>query len=371
MRIAILTSSRADYGIYLPLIRKLQDTPGTTVGLIVFGTHNSWFHGHTIDQIRKDGFPIDAEVYSMLTGDTPEAIATAMGLTQVKFSQLWEQNKDRYDIVICLGDRFEMFAAVSAGVAFGICFAHLHGGETTLGAIDDVLRHSITLFSTLHFTSTEAYRKKVLEITGGTPFAYNVGALSLQNIGQTPLLSPGEFQERFGVDMTKTTLLVTFHPETKSPEFNVANAKILCQAIVDLDLQTIITMPNADTSGNEMREVYLQFARSNPQFHLVENMGTQGYFSALQLSHLVIGNSSSGIIEAASFGKYVIDIGNRQEGRATSDNVFHIPAEKDSIISLSKELLKKAPYGGLNIYFHPDTANLIVGHLKNYLNGKS
>lgn len=366
MKVAVLTSSRADYGIYLPLLRALQEDPDIDAGLIVFGSHTSHLHGHTIDQIRADGFRIDAVAETILTSDSQEAIATSMGLTQLKFASLWGERKQDYDIVFCLGDRYEMFAAVAAGIPFGISFAHIHGGETTMGAIDNEFRHSITLYSKLHFASTAQYCEKIIQITGNPLHVYDVGSLSLDNIGQTRILSLEEFKDRFKIDLSQDTLLVTFHPETRAPEKNIDNAVALCEALEAIDMQAVITMPNADTSGNGMRNVYLEAAARNPRFQIIENFGTQGYFSCMHHAKLIIGNSSSGIIEAASFKKYVVNIGNRQEGRAASENVYTIPPDKQTIIETIATLLSKGPYAGSNIYYKQGTAKAILAHLKRF-----
>jgi GDP/UDP-N,N'-diacetylbacillosamine 2-epimerase (hydrolysing) len=182
MKIAILTSSRADYGIYLPLIKKLKADQFFEVDIIAFGTHLSNFHGQTIQEILNDGFDVKYRIESMLLTDTPDSISTAMGLTTIKFADFWKSHAKDFDLVFCLGDRYEMFAAVVASIPFNIPLAHFHGGETTLGAIDNIFRHSISLASTYHFVATEAYAEKVKQIKGSSENVYEVGALSLENI---------------------------------------------------------------------------------------------------------------------------------------------------------------------------------------------
>src|SRR5512133_978023 len=166
IKVAVLTSSRADYGIYQPLLRKMQADSDIDVHIIAFGTHTSHYHGYTLEIIKNDGYTLDYVIDNLLLGDSEEAISTAIGLTQMKFASIWAQEKKNYDVVLCLGDRYEMFAAVSAAIPFNIKLAHLHGGETTLGAIDDVLRHSISLCCRYHFTATSDYAKKVSQIIG-------------------------------------------------------------------------------------------------------------------------------------------------------------------------------------------------------------
>ena len=365
MRIAVLTSSRADYGIYKPLLDAIHNDPVLDLRLIVFGTHLSRFHGHTIDQIKEDGFVIDHTVANILGSDSAEAIATSMAITFTKFTSIWSSEKTNYDLVFCLGDRYEMFAAVSAGSAFRIKFAHLHGGETTLGAIDNEYRHAITIFSILHFTATQTYAERVAAIIGSDKNIYNVGSLSLQNLGSIKLLEVAAFQEKFGIDLSLPSILLTYHPETVSSQTNVQNTLGLLDAMKELGgYQLIITMPNADTMGNSMREEYKKFESEHPQVKLVENFGTLGYFSCMNLCKLVVGNSSSGIIEAASFHKYVINVGNRQEGRLASGNVIHCSNNKLPIVEACKQALAQGEYTGENIYYKNDVANEIVRQIK-------
>jgi GDP/UDP-N,N'-diacetylbacillosamine 2-epimerase (hydrolysing) len=197
MRVAVLTSSRADYGIYLPLLKALQQDPFFDLRVIAFGTHLSNFHGHTIDSIIDDGFKIDYQVENIVASDTSQAIATSMAVTAMKFSSIWALEKDTYDLVFSLGDRYEMFAAVSAATPYRVPIAHIHGGETTLGAIDNEFRHCLSIFASLHFTSTENYATKVASIKGSSENVYTVGALSLDNLQTISLLTLEEFKSCF------------------------------------------------------------------------------------------------------------------------------------------------------------------------------
>lgn len=366
MKIAILTSSRADYSIYLPLLKALKKDPFFEVSIIAFGTHLSSFHGHTADKIEEDGFKIEHRIEHTLTGDSAHAIATSMGLAFLKFADLWEKEKNTYDLVFCLGDRYEMFAAVSAAVPYQIKFAHLHGGETTLGAIDNEFRHSLTVFSKLHFTATEAYGKRVAAIKGSDENVYVVGSLSLENLKTIRKLSIEELAKKFSLPVSSPFILVTFHPETATGSNNKKNAEELIMALQNFrQYQVIITMPNADVTGNTMREVYQHFAASNDQIFLVENLGPEGYFSCMDLCSLVVGNSSSGIIEAASFGKYVVNIGDRQSGRVTSENIISCSTDADSIRKACEMGLEKGRYNGKNIYYKENVTKTIIEILKN------
>ncbi|GAB2530927.1 UDP-N-acetylglucosamine 2-epimerase [Rufibacter soli] len=364
VKVLVLTSSRADYGIYLPLLKKLVDDPFFELKIIAFGTHLSHFHGYTLKQIHQDGFEVFKTIESLVLGDSPEAISSAIGLTQLKFAGIWADEKDKLDLIISLGDRYEMFAAVMAAVPFNIPIAHIHGGETTLGAIDNTFRHAITLASKLHFTSTEIHAARVKELTGQTEKIYNVGALSLDNIHNMELFTIPEFQKRFGIDIRIPTVLVTFHPETVSFEANLKHTNELIAALKELPYQIIITMPNADTMGSAVREKLVAFAKQNPKVKSIESFGTLGYFSCIQHCAFLIGNTSSGIIEAASFGKYVVNIGNRQLGREGSANVFHCPVEKNAILSVIHQVESLTPYRGENIYGSGKAADKIIAVLK-------
>ncbi len=365
MRIAVLTSSRADYGIYLPLLKVLQEDPFFDLRLLVFGTHVSSFHGHTIDAIIKDGFTIDHIIEHMIAADTEAAIATSMAVAFSKFSMIWEQEQQHYDLVFCLGDRYEMFAAVSAATPFRIKFAHIHGGETTLGAIDNEFRHCITVLSSLHFVATETYADRVAAIKGNADNICVTGSLSLENLKNVQLLPLHELNARVGVDLSEPSLLVTYHPKTAGSNENLFFAEQLVKALYTFKgYQVIITMPNADTMGNTMRKVYETFANETSNVVLVKNLGTQGYFSCMKHCKLIVGNSSSGIIEAASFNKYVINIGDRQKGRAVSDNIINCRPDARSITEACETALNKGEYRGKNIYYKKNAVQKIISLLK-------
>ena len=370
MKIGVLTSSRADYGIYLPLLKKLKVDTLFDLKIIAFGTHLSSFHGETIEQIESDGFEVKYKVESMLINDSPEAIATAVGLTTIKFADFWQKNKTEFDLVFCLGDRYEMFAAVTASIPFGVTLAHLHGGETTLGAIDNIYRHAITLASKYHFVSTESYAKRVEQIIEFDSHIYNVGALSLDNLTDMRRLNIDEFKLKWGIDLSIKTILVTFHPETVALDKNEKYANELIDAIEMLldQYQMLITMPNADTAGNIIRNVLVKRLSKQNKVFMIENLGSQSYFSAMDHCAFLLGNTSSGIIEAASLGKYVINVGDRQKGRKTGQNVIHCEVEATQILA-AVHRIQELPvlYPKDNIYFKEGAASRIIDVLKSKL----
>ncbi|MEM6321133.1 MAG: UDP-N-acetylglucosamine 2-epimerase [Bacteroidota bacterium] len=367
MKIAVLTSSRADYGIYLPLLKKLEADDFFELEIIAFGTHLSTFHGYTLQQIRQDGFNVTHKLETLILGDSEIAIANAIGNTITRFSGLWEGLREKINLVLALGDRYEMFAAVAASTPFNIPIAHFHGGETTLGAIDNKFRHAISQMSTLHFTSTEAYANRVSAMIGDTANVFNVGALSLDNLMDFSLLSLEAFQQQFNIDLRFPTILTTFHPETVDIEKNVVYAQKLVEVFEQLATryQVVITMPNADTLGGAIREVFKKIIGTNDKVIGVENFGTLGYFSCIKHCRFLLGNTSSGIIEAASFGKFVINIGNRQKGRARSRNIFDVPIEREAILN-AVAMIEDHNYkfDGKNAYFQKNSSQKVVNLLK-------
>lgn len=366
MRIGVLTSSRADFGIYMPLLKALQTDDFFELKIIAFGTHLSSFHGYTKTQIEAAGLTVDYEIDSMMLSDSKEAIANAMGLTMVKFASFWKEHGNDFDLVLCLGDRYEMFAAVLSALPFSIKFGHLHGGEQTLGAIDNVFRHSLTHASEVHFTSTETYKKRVEELLDEPKEVHHVGALSLDNILQIDFLNIEDFQEKWGIDLRPPTALVTFHPETVKAEKNADYAKELVNVIQkNNDLQFLITMPNADTAGNIIRNMFIEHLSELSHVFMEENLGTQSYFSAMKHCQFLLGNTSSGIIEAASFNKYVLNLGNRQEGRLSGSNVIQVPIVEKEMNDSIQKVTKNPSFEGENIYYSGGAATKIVSVLKN------
>ena len=362
MRVGILTSSRADFGIYRPLLKELLANANFDLKIIAFGTHLSMFHGNTIEEIRNEGFEIKYTIDSLLVSDSSESISTTIGLTFIKFSSFWKENYDQFDIVFCLGDRFEMLAAVLSGISFGIKFAHIHGGEKTLGSIDNVFRHSIAHASYMHFASTEEYKNRIIQLLDEPNRVYYTGALSLENLSSIQLLDIDDFKLKWKIDLSQPTILFTFHPETVNATFNTIYIEEITEAISYLNnFQFLITMPNADTYGNRIRKIFQSKFKTRKNIFLVENLGTQSYFTVMKYAKLLVGNTSSGIIEAASFKKYVINIGNRQAGRAVSSNIINVEIKKDLIIDAVNKTISFGDYNGNNIYHNQNnTASSII-----------
>lgn len=366
VKIGILTSSRADYSIYYPLIKALNLLPNSNIEIIAFGTHLSEEYGYTVNQILADGFDVPHRIdncYSI--GDTPYDIANAMGNTLLQFSKFWESNQ--FDLVFCLGDRYEMFAAVSASVPFQVKIAHLYGGEKTEGAIDDCLRHAISLMSKFHFTACEAYKTRVIELTSNTDNAYNFGHLSIDNLERLPLLNAEELQIKTGVNFAKPTILCTFHPETINYESNGIYAQEICNAFSELtEFQILITMPNSDTGGAIIRSSFETLAKTHNHIFTTENLGTIGYLSAMKHCKMMVGNTSSGFVEASYFPTTVINLGERQTGRIITPNIFNTPISKQQIIEAIR-INSNNTYENtkIQIYGTGNTSELICNEVQN------
>jgi GDP/UDP-N,N'-diacetylbacillosamine 2-epimerase (hydrolysing) len=364
MKIGVLTSSRADYGIYLPLLNKLKADRFFNLEIIAFGTHLSKSHGYTLNEIEQDQYQAIHKISSLVSNDDEQAIVTSYGLTILKFADFWQTNK--YDLVFCLGDRFEMSAAVQAGIPFEVKFAHIHGGETTLGAIDNIYRHQITHASILHFTATDLFSNKVRTLIGSSVNIHTVGSLSLDGIEIFKPIEKSLFYDKFKIP-NQEFALITFHPETIAPELNKAFAVEMRIALAQIatKLFLIITMPNADTMGSVFRlEIEKLKNEFSNQVLCIENFGKENYFSAMYYAKLLIGNTSSGIIEAANFCKYVVNVGDRQKDRLQNGNVINAIFSSDDIIKKTLDVMNMGVYHGDNIYKKDDTAQEIISILK-------
>lgn len=362
----MLTSSRADYSIYLPLIQELLIDKTINLHIIAFGTHNSSDFGNTYQQIIKDGFKIAHKVKIANTSDSAQAISNSMGQTISAFSKIW--SKENYKLIICLGDRYEMFAAVSSAVPFNIPIAHISGGEVTLGAIDNVFRNALTEMASLHFASTEKYKQRIVEMLGNKKNVYNVGALSYDNLKKLKLYSKEEFKAKFKIDLNLKSILITFHPETVSYQKNENYINELIAALSELkSYQLIITMPNADTMGNLIREKLQAFIKRTSNAVGVESFGTIGYLTCMKYCTMMLGNTSSGFVEASFFPKNVINLGNRQQGRILTPNIITVPINKRKIINKIRQISKLPTPKKVTIYGNGTAAKKIVNKIKKAL----
>ncbi len=367
MKIGVLTSSRADFGIYLPLLLELRNDPFFDLTIIAFGTHHSSNHGYTIEEIIQHGFDKIDEVCSILTTDDKESISKSFGMTVTSFATYWNQTNN--DVVLCLGDRYEMCAAVQAGIPFGITFAHFHGGEVTTGAIDNIYRDQISLASTLHFTSLDQYSDRLKKLLHSENNIHTVGSLSLAAIKSwKPQLNKTEFLLKYGIGDEKF-ILITFHPETVNPDQTPTHISELKKTLLILsdEYNLVITLPNADTFGSMYTAMFNELKnQKSDHIVLIQSFGKAGYFHALLYSSLVLGNSSSGILEAASFGKHVVNVGDRQNGRVNGPNIIHCDFCTSSIVNAVYQALKLGNYNGENIYYRNNSVPSVIKQLKNY-----
>jgi GDP/UDP-N,N'-diacetylbacillosamine 2-epimerase (hydrolysing) len=363
LKIALLTSSRADYGIYLPLLKALQADDYFSPSVIAFGSHMSPEHGETIQHIIDDGFTISHQLDTMPEGDNPEDITHAMAKTMQAFVPVWKSQS--YDAVVALGDRYEMFAACAASIPFGIPIAHIHGGETTLGSFDDIFRHSLSHMATWHFTAAETYRQRVVALRGSDKNVFNTGALSIDNLVAMSFLSTEAIHKKIGIDLSAPTILITFHPETVGYQKNEQYAEELLAALAAINnYQLIFFMPNTDTMGNRIREKIESFLTKKKNAWGVDAFSPKMYLSCMNHAAMLLGNTSSGFIEAGYFPKYVINIGDRQKGRIVTPNMKNVPIERNAIL----QAIDAFPQADLNspvtIYGNGTAAHQMTAILK-------
>lgn len=365
--VGIVTVGRSDYGIYLPLLRAIQSDPDLQLRLFVSGTHLSPEFGLTVEDIEADGFEINSRVEMLLSSDTPEGVSKSMGIGTASFAQAFANA--RPDILVVLGDRFEMHAAALAALPFKIPVAHIHGGEITQGAIDDTLRHSMTKLSHLHFVSTQEYARRVIQL-GEEPWRVVVsGAPGLDNLVHTPLLSREELFTQFDIPCGESPfLLVTYHPVTLEYQSAEWQTTELLAAVEMVNLPVVFTQPNADMGGRVIAQIMADFVDTHPNAQMIKNLGTQGYFSIMSHVAAMVGNSSSGIIEAASFELPVVNIGARQAGRVRGINVIDVDYSREAVLNGIRLALSpqfRADLRGMkNPYREGEASQIIVAALK-------
>ena len=362
-RIAILTSSRADFGIYLPLLKLLKTDRDIQIEVIAFGTHLSEQHGYTVKEIKNYNFPIIHELQTPCANASPRDISMNISSTISIFSDFWSNNQFSY--VVCLGDRYEMMASILALSPFNAKIAHIHGGETTLGAIDNMYRHTISLMSSIVFVTNNIYRTKSKKINPEAR-VYNVGALSIDNLTLQEFYTLEEFSNLFSIDLAKPSILITFHPETVGIEQNEFYISELINTLEELKnkYQIIITLPNADTMGDLIRNRILHYGNSRPEVKVVESFGMKGYLSCMKYCSFMLGNSSSGFVEAAFFPKWVINLGDRQKGRILTKNILSSKIDKETILEKVKYIEKNSIEGFNSIYGNGGASKKIIRILK-------
>ncbi len=339
-KICVVTGTRAEYGLLYWLLKEIEADKELKLQVIVTGMHLSPEFGLTYQEIEKE-FKINKKIEMLLSSDTSIGISKSMGLAQISFAESYEELKP--DIVVVLGDRYEIFSATSAAMIAKIPVAHLHGGEITEGAFDESIRHSITKMSHLHFTATNEYKNRVIQLGEHPNRVFNVGGMGIENIKRLKLLSKVEFEKSIDFKLNKRNILVTFHPVTLENSTAKEQFQELLDAIDKLeDTNIIFTKANSDTDGRVINQMIDEYVAKNVYKSVgFTSLGQLRYLSALQYVDAVVGNSSSGLGEAPSFRIGTINIGDRQKGRIKASSVIDCDPNKDSILNSFEKLYSK------------------------------
>ena len=373
MKICVITGSRADYGLLKGLMQSIQKDSDLDLKLICTNMHMSTEFGLTYKEVEADGFFIDKKIEMLLSADTPTGTAKSMGIATIGFADAYKEINP--DLLILLGDRFEILTAASVGLIFNIPIAHIHGGEISEGAYDNSIRHAVTKMSNLHFTSTETYKKRVIQLGEQNRFVFNVGALGVENISKIRLMNRKDLENAIGFKFCTKNLLITYHPVTLDNESSIIQVENLLEALKKFpDVGLIFTYPNSDSEGRGIINCLKDFVKNNSERSIIfESLGQLRYFSTLQFVDAVVGNSSSGIIEVPSFNIPTLNIGNRQNGRIAAKSVINCSTNsidiENNLVNIFKMTTKNKKI--INPYKKLNTANKIVKEIKIYLNEKN
>jgi GDP/UDP-N,N'-diacetylbacillosamine 2-epimerase (hydrolysing) len=368
-KICIVTGTRAEYGLLRWVMQGVKDDPDLKLQIIATGMHLSPEFGLTYQEIERDGFLIDRKVEMLTSSDTPVGIAKSMGLGLIGFADALAELKP--DLMVVLGDRFEIFSAVSAALIARIPVAHLHGGETTEGAFDEALRHSITKMAHLHFVANEKYRQRVIQLGEQPERTFLVGSVGIDSIKKLRLLNRDELEESMGFKFRQKNLLITFHPVTLEAASAESQMRELLAAISPLkDTHLIFTLPNADTDSRILIKIVEDFVAHHPNSSSYSSLGQLRYLSCMAQVDGVIGNSSSGLLEAPSFKKGSINIGDRQHGRLQAQSVINSEPKQESITAalthLYSDNFQMGLHGTISPYGESGASDKIVKILKNH-----
>lgn len=367
-KICVVTGTRAEYGLLYWLMKEINSDDDLELQIIATGMHLSPEFGLTYKEIEKD-FVINKKIEMLLSSDTHIGISKSMGLAQISFSEAYEDLKP--DILVLLGDRYEILSAATSALIANIPIAHLHGGETTEGAFDESIRHGITKMSHLHFTAAEEYKKRVIQLGEDPSRVFNVGGLGIDNIKKLELLSKEAFEESIEFKLNKKNILVTFHPVTLESSTAEEQFQELLESIDLLKDTTIIfTKANSDTDGRIINKMIDDYVQKNPLKSVAfTSLGQIRYLSGLQYMDAVIGNSSSGLLEAPSFKIGTINIGDRQKGRLQADSVLNVKPCKNKISNMIKHIysceFNKVLDQTVNLYGNGGSSKKITKTIKN------
>lgn len=371
-KICIATGTRAEYGLLNSLMSLIKKDKSFELQIVATAMHLSPEFGMTINEIEKDGFRINEKIEMLLSADTDTAIVKAMGLAMITASEVFKRLKP--DLLIILGDRFEMMALATSAYLMNIPIAHIAGGETTEGVFDEGIRHSITKMSSLHFASAEIYKKRIIQLGENPKTVFNVGAIGLDNIKNVKLFSRKELEADLELSFEGKAALVTFHPVTLEKETPQKQFSKVLNALEKFpDLKLIFTMPNSDTGGREIIEMVKKITSIRSNAYAFTNLGQKRYLSVLNQVDLVIGNSSSGIVEVPFMGIPTINIGDRQKGRIMNESIINTTCETSTIaVAIKKALSKKRNSGKTkNPYGNGTAAMQILQTIRKNINNIS
>ena len=366
-KVCVVTGSRAEYGLLRWVIEGIRDSASLELQLVVTGTHLSHEFGFTVQEIERDGFAIDYRVEMLLSSDTSVGVAKSLGLGVIGFADALETLKP--DVELVLGERYEIFAAATPAMIARIPIAHIHGGELTEGAVDDAIRHAITKMSHLHFVAAEDYRDRVIQMGEQPDRVFNVGGLGVEAVKRTKLMSRSEVEDSLGVKFISPSFLITFHPVTLEPNTSATHFEDVLEDLRDLnDAQFLFTMPNADTEGRRIRSLIESFCADVANAHYFESLGQRLYLSTMAQVSGVVGNSSSGLLEAPAVGVGTVNIGTRQDRRIKASSVVDCGTQREDVVKalrrLTSESFRKGLVDLINPYGRGDASTKIISVLE-------
>ena len=366
-KILVVTGTRAEYGLLYWTMKEIQKDKDLQLQLIVTGSHLSEEYGYTVEQIKKDGFKIDEEIDMLIESNKKSAIVKSMGLEMIQMAQAFDRLKP--DILLILGDRYETFVAATCAMMMNVAIAHMNGGESTEGAIDEQIRHAITKMAHIHFAGAEYYRERIIKMGEESWRVHNVGQAGIENIKRLRLLTKTELEYELGIKLDKKVFLITYHPVTLGVQDIENQMENLLKAISEFDAKYIFTYPNADYGNKIIIDKINEFRQNHDNVYVFYSLGQVKYLSLMKYTDVMIGNSSSGIIESPSFKLPVVNIGDRQKGRLRNKNIIDVGNNEIEIIEgINKALYNKQFINSLNdlenVYGDGTTSEKVVKILK-------
>ena len=366
-KILVVTGTRAEYGLLYWTMKEIQQDNNLKLQLIATGSHLSEEYGYTVEQIKKDGFHIDEEIDMIIDSKKKSAIVKSMGLEMIQMGQAFERLSP--DLLLILGDRYETFVAATCAMMMNIPIAHMNGGESTEGAVDEQIRHAITKMSHVHFAGADYYKERIIKMGEESWRVHNVGQAGVENIKRLKLLEKKELETQLGLKLDKKIFLITYHPVTLEYVDTKEQIENLLKAILKFEAKHIFTYPNADFGNKIIIDKINEFERNHKDVYIFHSLGQLRYLSLLKYADIMIGNSSSGIIETPSFKLPVVNIGDRQKGRLRNKNIIDVGYnEKEIVNGINMVLYDEKFIKGLNslenVYGDGTTSKRIVDLLK-------